>query len=87
MRAMQVLKHIIFNFVMDSIDAESDQEHLDSLLTLLTDMIIEIFEKVRDIYCVLESVIILSDLVIERGLKIKQIRESLFTQNFTTKLI
>jgi len=50
-------------------------------------VVIELFEKMRDIYCVLESVIIVSEQIIEKGLKIEAIKSNMFTQSFVTKLL
>ena len=42
-------------------------------------MVIELFEKMRDIYCVLESVMIVSEQIIEKGLQIEAIKTNMFT--------
>ena len=48
---------------------------------------IEVFEKIRDIYCVIDSVNIISNLVLEQGLKIEQMRKNVFTDKFVTKIL
>ena len=47
-----------------------DEDVVDAMLTLLNDVILELFEKIRDIYCVLESLAIITEQIIEKGLKI-----------------
>jgi len=47
-----------------------DEDVVDAMLTLLNDVILELFEKIRDIYCVLESLVIITEQIIEKGLKI-----------------
>lgn len=66
MRAMQVFKGVIFPFILN-VCQSAENETLDLALTLFNDIAIELFEKVRDIYCVLDSVKIISDQLIAKG--------------------
>lgn len=58
---MQIIKEIIIPFIFEQLSKTEKQELTDSLLTLFTDIVLEVFEKVRDIYCVFESLNIIGD--------------------------
>ena len=61
---MRVIKNVVIEFVLRGLNdiGISDNDALqDCLLTLLNDILIEMLKKIRDIYCVLESLSILCD--------------------------
>ena len=65
----------------------ADEELVDARLTLINDLVLELFEKVRDIYCVLESLSMLKTHILDQALKNSQVRNQLFTGEFVTKLL
>ena len=64
---MGVCREVLFPFLVDTFadngarkelgdeEMTEEDELLDCRLTVVNDLVLEIFEKVRDIYCVLES--------------------------------
>ena len=77
---MQIVKEVVMPFLLSEEcytgcaavgDRQmKDEDVVDAMLTLLNDVILELFEKIRDIYCVLESLVIITEQIIEKGLKI-----------------
>lgn len=96
-RAMHILRDVVFPFLLESFageaeargaDAEMTEEDLtDARLTLINDLVLELFAKVRDIYCVLESLNIIKTHILGHALKNSKIREQMFTADFVTKLL
>lgn len=94
---MHILRDVIFPFLLDTFaaegeprgdDAEMTEEDLaDVRLTLINDLILELFAKVRDIYCVLESLNMIKTHIFGQALKNDKIREQIFTADFVTKLL
>ena len=78
---MSLIKDGLLPFILTKLEnAQNDASELtDLLLTFYSEIILELFEKMRDIYCVLESVNIVSDQIIEKGLKIQVVKTTLFT--------
>lgn len=76
---MQFVKQGLVPYLLESFEQKANSEQIDTKLTLFSDVVIELFEKMRDIYCVLESVIIVSEQIIEKGLKIEAIKTHMFT--------
>jgi hypothetical protein len=52
-------------FLITSFSIESKDNFEDLRLELLNDIIFELFEKIRDIYCVLESIDIFNQEILE----------------------
>ena len=52
-------------FLITSFSIESKDNIEDLRLELLNDIIFELFEKIRDIYCVLESIDIFNQEILE----------------------
>lgn len=86
MKTMKLLKNEIIPYVLKTLQNCSDEDHSDLLLSFLNDVILELFEKVRDIYCVLDSLEIIHDLLLKQGLQIEAVRQ-LFTADFVKKLL
>lgn len=85
---MEVIKQVLIPHLLAQIQAESaESQYQGALLQLLNDIVIELFQKVRDIYCVLESVIILHDQILAKGLGIDVMRTKVFNSQFVTKLL
>ena len=75
MKAMEVVKDVILPFVVDQLSKGGvSQEVDDALLTLFNDIVLEMYEKIRDIYCVLTSLEIIEEIVINQGLKIEKLK-------------
>ena len=60
---------------------------MDCRLTLFNDIILELFQKVRDIYCVLESLSIIKNSILIKALQNQFLKQSLFTNDFVSKLL
>ena len=72
---MEVVKDVILPFVVDQLSKGGvSQEVDDALLTLFNDIVLEMYEKIRDIYCVLTSLEIIEEIVINQGLKIEKLK-------------
>lgn len=75
MKAMEVVKDCLLPFVVEQLGKEGvSQEVDDALLTLFNDIVLEMYEKIRDIYCVLTSLEIIEEIVINQGLKIEKLK-------------
>mmetsp|Transcript_5854 Transcript_5854/g.9420 ORF Transcript_5854/g.9420 Transcript_5854/m.9420 type:complete len:103 (+) Transcript_5854:273-581(+) len=67
---MQIIRYVILEFLTTLLNALAEPpqpasaELQDVCLTLLNDIIEELFRKVRDIYCVLDSLLIISEVII-----------------------
>ena len=87
MKAMEITNDIVLPFILDQVSKPNQSQEVDdALLTFFNDIILEVFEKIRDIYCVLTSLEIIEELVINQGLKIEKIKNT-YSQNFVTKLL
>ena len=62
---MKILRYSIMKFLITSFSIESKDNFEDLRLELLNDIIFELFEKIRDIYCVLESIDIFNQEILE----------------------
>jgi len=74
---MDVVEQVLVPFIMTNLPLDEGSKK-DSFLTLLNDIIVELFEKVRDIYCVLPSLSTIT-LVLKEGLSNQSVKESVFT--------
>jgi hypothetical protein len=72
MKAMQVLREVIIPFVLEK------STHEDMLI-FLNDIVLEMFEKVRDIYCVFDSLTIINEQLLGEGLKLEFLTNNFFT--------
>jgi len=53
---MEITKDIVLPFILDQVSKPNQSQEIDdALLTFFNDIILEVFEKIRDIYCVLTS--------------------------------
>ena len=85
---MEVIKQSIVPFLLSKIQAESEETpYQAALLKFLNVVVCELFEKIRDIYCVLESVHILRDQILSQGLRIDVMRTKVFSNQWVTKLL
>ena len=86
MKTMKLLRNAIVPYILKTLQNSTDEDHTDLLLSFLNDVILELFEKIRDIYCVLDSLEIIHDLLLKQGLQIEPVKQ-LFTANFVKKLL
>ena len=102
-RAMHIIRDVLFPFLLKTFDDEeklrdntgkgaddeqmTDDDLVDSRLTLLNDIILELFEKVRDIYCILEGLSIIKVQLLQNCLKIDFLKQQLLTRDFVSKLL
>lgn len=86
MKTMKLLRNDIVPYILKTLQNCTDEDHTDLLLSFLNDVILELFEKVRDIYCVLDSLEIIHDLLLKQGLQIEAVK-TLFTADFVKKLL
>jgi hypothetical protein len=54
MKAMTVIKEVLIPFAIRK------HKH-DDVMILLNDIVLELFEKIRDIYCVFDSLVIIHE--------------------------
>jgi hypothetical protein len=62
---LKILRLSIIKFLITTFSSESKDDFEDLRLELLNDIILELFEKIRDIYCVLESLEIFNQEILE----------------------
>ena len=77
MRAMQVIKEVLIPFAIRK------HSH-DDVMILLHDIVLELFEKIRDIYCVFDSLVIIHEQLLGEALTALP---DFFSQSLVTKLI
>lgn len=76
---MKILRLSIIKFLITTFSTESKDDFEDLRLELLNDIILELFEKIRDIYCVLESLEIFNQEILETLFQNKYIQSSILT--------
>lgn len=79
MKAMEIIKDVFIPFIFAGLEKSPN----DDLEIFLNDIVLELFEKMRDIYCVYDSLTIINDQLLTGGLNFP----NFFTQSLVTKLI
>ena len=63
MKAMEILNKVFIKFVVTKLNHNPEGDDRDTLLIFLNDIFLELFHKLKDIYCVLPALEILHDLL------------------------
>ena len=76
---MKILRLSIIKFIISTFPSECKDNLEDLRLELLNDIIFELFEKIRDRYCVLDSLEIFNQEILETCLQNKFIQSNILT--------
>ena len=55
MKAMGVLDKVFISYVLTKLGDNPEGDDRDTLLTFLNDIFLELFNKIKDIYCVMPA--------------------------------
>jgi hypothetical protein len=70
-KAMEVLNKNVVDALITSLQNDNIDEDKDDTLTVLNDVILELFQKIKDIYCVLPALETITK-ILEKLVQIKE---------------
>lgn len=65
---------------------DAEENGSEETINCFVEVVHELLAKVKDLYCVLPSLVILSR-VLDEGVKIKSIKDGVFTQGFVNQIV